>query len=262
MNLVLNEKEWAKEKIERHELGRHPLETLNRVARYYRQADGYSRKETLDKLEKFLIQCDPDVNLVSWSNTLSRIVKQADKYTLAEVNGITVTKKELEAVGSVGNMSAQRLAFTLLCVAKYWNAVNADNCGWVNTADKEVLAMANVKTSIKRQCDLYHALREVGFIQFSRRVDNLNVRVIPIYDDEQVLYITDFRNLGNQYMMYLGEHYFPCQECGAVVKRNSPRQKYCPSCSSEIRLRQSAESVKRRRKRLALERQIANSELV
>lgn len=259
MSLILNEREWARDKIDRHDLGDHPVDTLNKVARYYRQVEGCSRAETRKRLEYFLLRSDPYANLVSWSDTLDKLAKNAAKYKLIEIEGITITRSEIDAVAAVGSMSVQRLAFTLLFLAKYWNMVRDKNDNWVNTSDKDTLIMANIRTSIKRQCDMFHKLREAGFVQFSKRVDNLNVRVVPIStdeNDEPILYITDPRNVGNQYMMYCEEPYFPCEECGLVVRRKSARQKYCPSCANEVRTQQSIASVRRRRKERALGQEI------
>lgn len=265
MNIILNETEWARTMIERRELGSNQFDTLSRIARYYRQVDGCSRSETQQRLEHFLLRCNPNVNLVLWSDSIDRMASNALKYKLIEIDGIPITKKELETVGAVGSMSAQRLAFTLLVLAKYWNIVHPQNDNWVNTSDKDTLSMADVHTSIKRQCDMFHKLREVGFIQFSKRVDNLNVRVLAVSndpDDEQVLYITDTRSIGNQYMMYRGQPYFTCEECGIVTRRTGTRQKYCPSCAHEIRIQQSIASVKRQRQARAFAKEMAKNEAV
>ena len=58
-----------------------------------------------------------------------------------------------------------------------------------------------------------------------------------------MLRITDFRNLGNQYMMYLGESYFQCVECGLVVRRITNNQKYCDDCAASVYVRKSVESA-------------------
>lgn len=262
MSLILNEREWAERTIAQHDLGKHPIETLDRIARYYRQVDGCRTSDTRRRLEHFLLRCDPYANLVAWSATLDRILKKSAKRRLIEIDSIPITEHELEVVASVGSMSLQRLAFTLLCMAKYWNVARSENNNWVNTPDKEVLATANVNTSIKRQCGMFHSLCDCGFIQFGKKVDNLNVRVLVEPDGEEVLHITDFKNLGNQYMMHRGEPYFPCEDCGAVIRKRSPRQKYCPACANENYLRKSAESVRRQRQKRAQAAETSNLALV
>ena len=145
----------------------------------------------------------------------------------------------------------KRLAFTLLCLAKYWQIVVPSGDYWVNNRDNEIMAMANINTSIKRQSMMYWTLRECGMIQFSRKVDNTNVRVCFVEDGDAVMRVTDFRNLGYQYLKYHGEPYFECENCGLTTKINTPnkgcKQKYCRDCAVAIHTKQMVNSVMRRR---------------
>lgn len=81
MSIVLNEYEWAERMINNHDLGKRPVETLNRVAKYY-LATGYSKREVRRMLDTFLIQCDPSASLPSWSDMLDKIAKNVDKYAV------------------------------------------------------------------------------------------------------------------------------------------------------------------------------------
>lgn len=248
MSIVLNENEWAEYAIANRQLGRAPMETLGRVARYYCQSQGYQKREVRALLEDFLLQCDPGVTLVKWSDALDRLTKTADRYPLVELDGIDVTHSELETVGELDKPQLQRLAFTLLCVAKYWNAVREQNNGWVNTADREIMRLANINTSIKRQSLMLHDLRERGLVRFSRRVDNLNIQVRFIQTNSPVkLRVIDVRSLGNQYMLYRGGPYIQCAQCGLTMRKRSNVHKYCPDCAAEIYIKKSVESVMRQR---------------
>lgn len=250
MGIVLNEREWAEKMIANHDLGKKPVETLSRVAKYY-LFSGYSKKDVRRKLETFLVQCDPNASLFYWSNALDRIVKNSDKYELIDIPRIDVTASEIEKIDRLGGKQLRRLAFTLLCVAKYWDEVSARNDHWVNTKDRDILQMANISTSIKRQSLMFSELNELSMIQFSKKIDNLNVRVLFMEDGEPAIHIHDFRNLGYQYLRYCGEPYFECESCGIVTKIKSPgsgrKQKYCPNCALEMKTRQSVNAVMRRR---------------
>lgn len=159
-----------------------------------------------------------------------------------------MTKTELDIIDSLSGTQSRRLLFTLLCVAKYWNAIHDLNNGWVNTSDKDVMRMANIKPSIRRQSSLLHQMRQAGYIQFSKKIDSLNIQIMFIDQyGEPMLHITDFRNLGNQYLRYCGEPYFQCAECGLVIKRNGNAQKYCSDCASGIYIKKTVESVMRQR---------------
>lgn len=253
MSIVLNEYEWAERMINGHELGKKPIETLSRVAKYY-YANQYSKKEVRKLLDTFLTQCDPSVSLVHWSDTLDRVAKSVDKFPIICLDGIRISQKELEKIETLGGKQVKRLAFTLLCVAKYWDAVSDSNNHWVNSSDKEIMQMANINTSVKRQSMMFGELRDAGFIRFSKKIDNLNVQVMFMEDGEAAMYIQDFRNIGYQYLKHYGEPYFDCVNCGITVKIQEPtkgrRQKYCPSCAVELHTKQKVESVMRRRNAL------------
>lgn len=250
MSIVLKENEWAAKMLQSRTLGKKPSETLYRVARYLLD-EGYSKKDTRNKLDAFLLQCDPTASLPKWSSALDYAVTRASKYEAIEIDSIDITKPEMEIIDSLNGKQIKRLAFTLLCLAKYWQIVIPTGDHWVNNKDNEIMAMANINTSIKRQGLMYWTLRELGLIQFSRKIDNTNVKVCFAQDGEVAMSISDFRNLGYQYLKYHGEPYFECVNCGMTTKFSDPingrKQKYCKSCASEIAVQQRVNSVMRKR---------------
>ncbi len=251
MTIVLNEHEWANEMINSHSLGDKPYETFCRVAKYYLDKD-YSKKEVRRLLDTFLIQCEPTASLPKWSDVLDYAVARASKYEAVMIDFIKITKPEMELIDHLESTQIRRLAFTLLCLSKYWNVVNPNGDSWVNSKDCEIMRMANINTSIKRQSSMYHQLNELGMIQFSKKVDNTNVKVTFAKPGETILKVTDFRNLGYQYLKFHGEPYFECQNCGLTVKRKNKGvgrpQKYCDSCAVEIKMQQIVNSVMSNRK--------------
>jgi len=250
MTIVLNEREWTEDMITQRSLGKRPFETMCRVARYYLDS-GMSKRDVRRTLDNFLLKCDPSVSLPKWADTLDRALARAAKYASINIESITVTKPEMARIEACGGKQTQRLAFTLLCLAKYWNAVSEKADSWVNNKDSDIMRMANINTSIKRQSLMYHNLNESGMIRFSKKVDSTNVRVCFIEDGETALHITDFRNLGYQYLKYHGEPYFVCANCGITTKLNAPvkgkKQKYCPECAVQVATQQMVNSVMRRR---------------
>lgn len=250
MVIVLNEYEWAEKMLNSHDLGKKPMETLARISKYY-YANHYTKREIRKKLNAFLLQCDPNISLLQWSNVIDRVIKSVNKYPLIELDGVSITKDELEVIETLEGRQLKRLAFTLLCVAKYWDEVSPKNRHWVNTSDKDIIQMANINTSIKRQSMLFGQLHNAGLIQFSKKIDNLNVRVMFIKEGEPAMYIQDFRNLGYQYLKYYGEPYFECENCGIVTRIQDPakgrKQKYCPSCALEVQTKQIVNATMKRR---------------
>ena len=253
MSIVLNEYEWAERMISNHDLGKKPVETLSRVSKYYYE-NRYNKRDIRKLLDTFLTQCDPNVSLVHWSDALDKIVKGVGKYPLIRMDGVDITKGELARIEELDGKQIRRLAFTLLCAAKYWDVVSPTNNHWVNCADKEIMQMANINTSIKRQSAMFNELMASGFIKFSKKIDNLNVQVLYVTGGETAIHIQDFRNLGYQYLRYYGGAYFECANCGITTKIQEPHrgrpQKYCPSCAVEVKTRQSVNAVMRHRSTL------------
>ena len=250
--IVLNEHDWAEEMIQSQTLGKKPYETLCRVARYYIDQNGYSKKEVRKALETFLLQCEPGASIPKWDDTLDYAVSHAMKRPAVEIDRIPVTASELEKISSLSGRQVKRLAFTLLILSKYYDMANSTDTHWVNTKDTEIMKMANVNTSIRRQSLLYHMLNECGMIHFSKRVDNTNIRVLfgSGDNDDVSYYVSDLRNLGYQYMMHCGEpNYSVCENCSVTFKTKGHGRppKYCTDCANKIKIQQSVNSVMRQR---------------
>lgn len=249
MTIVLNEYEWAERALRDRDLGNKPGETIYRVAKYYLH-NGYSKKETRDLLDSFVIRCDPNSSLAKWATVLDNSLKYAAKYPLVMLDEIPITSSELKKIDSLKSRQAKRLAFTLLCIAKYKYLARGNTGYWVGTSDSDIMAMSNVNTSIKRQSLLFSQLKDAGLIRFSKKIDNLDVQVLFVDDGDPEVLVTDFRNLGYQYLKYCGEPYFECQSCGITIKQNTglgPKQKYCSSCAAKIKMQQSVNSMMRLR---------------
>ena len=135
MEIILNEIAWAENAIKEKSIGKKPSETLGRVAKYYIYHEHMSQHEARAELEKFLLSCDRSISAVAWGKTLDNAIKYAIKYKPINIGEITVTDRELSVIDSLSGVQLRRLAFTLLCVAKYANAVNGDIDYWVNTPD-------------------------------------------------------------------------------------------------------------------------------
>lgn len=250
MEIILNETQWAREQLESRTIGKDTYNTFRRIARYYIDK-GYDTDSVHDKLSRFLSVCKPDASPVKWDALIENAIKHAEAQPAIDAGSIHITKNEADVVRGLKGKQLQRLAFTLLCLAKYWNLYSAKNDSWVRTPDNDIMRYANIKTSVKRQSAMYHDLMECGLIRFAKKVDNTNVRVNFLDDSPAEIEIDDFRNLGNQYLMYVGEPYFKCECCGVVTKRNNPdkgrKQKYCNTCAVKIKTQQSVNSAMRKR---------------
>ena len=73
----------------------------------------------------------------------------------------------------------------------------------------------------------------MGLLEFSRRNDNTNCQVTFVNDDsENILFISDSRELGYEYLAYKGDNFIRCADCGILTRGNkNGTKRYCKDCS-------------------------------
>lgn len=231
--IVLRENEWAEQMIKESKIGDSLNETLRRVARYYLDA-GYDRGKTRAILDTFLLKCQPSVSLVKMSDRLDDAVSSAVRREAVYIESIPITVGEINRIKQLKSRQCERVAFVLLCLAKYWIAVKRENSGWVFNKDNEVMSLADVSASIKRQCAIYRQLAGAGMIQLSKRIDSFAVKVCFIEPGEVAMRVSTFKSLGYQYCRYLGERFDECETCGTLMKPSPSsygrKRRFCDEC--------------------------------
>lgn len=239
--LVLNERLVAEKALSSNSLGDKPFETLRLIAKYY-YSMGYKRADSVRLIEDFLCKCDPSVNILKWQKAIETWVRDAEKYPLVEIDGIGITRAELDKIEALKNVTLKKLMFTLLVLSKFGNTISSKNNGWVNRKCSEIFSMANISVNRRRQSLLINDLWQAGYIGYSHVIDNVNIfSKIVDSDGEVVLTIDDMRNLGNQYLRHIGEPYMACRECGLVVKKESNASKYCKECAAYVSVQKAFE---------------------
>lgn len=220
-----------KQDLKASDLGSKPSSTLNLLARYYREV-GKDNDEIKELLSDFLHRCLKDKYKESkWIDSIFYQVVKSKKYTLKKVDKVAITKPEMEIVQSVKGKSRQKVLFTLLVLAKYYNAVSDKNNNWTNLEYKKIFKLANVQLSIQNQALLINDLYNCGFVNVSRNVGKPNIQVNFVDNESDVvLTITQLKDLGKEYLLFCGEDYIRCQKCGSIIKNYKNNNKYCKDC--------------------------------
>lgn len=237
MSVVLNETVQAQNIIENGDVGTKPTSTLFLLGKYYRQKEHLTKEQTILKLDEFMQKNYKNYNSVAWENAIEDIAKKAHKYPLKEIDCIWITKSELDTISKIHNIKYEKLIFTMLCYAKFYNTVSENNNGWVNADISEIYRVSRVTVKYRQDKFLYlNDLESLGFISFSNKNDNLNLRVNFIdTESENVLKISDFRELGYEYLKTVSKDQFVnCQSCHRLVRKKNNRQKYCTDCYKKI----------------------------
>lgn len=244
----MNERRRAEDVLSSVQETTNPIHNVYLLSRYY-YAQGMRQKEVLEKIEDYLRQF-PFLVLPKWQQTVDKIVAKAKGKGLIEIEYVGITEKELAEIAKLRKESLKKLAFTLLCIAKYFNTIRPENSSWVNTPDKDVFRMADIRTlDSKRQQKLIRELHLLGLVGYSKVVDNVNLRVLFVdTETEPVLRIYQFDDLGYQYLECIGDpSIVHCKCCGKLIKKTSCRKDYCDECAVEARKSSNRKASQKRR---------------
>lgn len=233
--IILDEKKYAEKCLKNGLMDLKPYYVLCLLAKYYYHY-GYRKKKITSLLLDYLSKYYPryEFNEFSWKESIDKIARNVGKHKLYEISGVKITKSEMETIQNIHNKVLERLAFTMLCLAKFYNLKNPKNNGWVNTDSKEIYKYARISCkAIEREIKI-GKLRNIGLIELPKKNGNLNCRVTFINDDDdEELFISDFRELGYEYLLYKGGNFIRCAECGILTRGNkSGNKKYCKDCAT------------------------------
>lgn len=241
INIILNENVYAENIIQQDKLDKKPTFDLRILAKYYYHEKQFTQNKIYLALVSIMESKYTNFSLAKWQPLLLDLAKNAKKYPLMKIDYIPITKNELLTIDNIESKPIKRLAFTLLCLAKYRNAINSRNNDWENYKFKDIFKMANIQATKNEQGYMIYDLKNIGLIKMNKVVDNLSINVCYIDKEEsdEVLQIKDFRNIGYEYLLYSGEKFFRCKNCGLLVRQRSNNDKYCNDCTSIIKNEQN-----------------------
>lgn len=239
--IILNEKSFAEQCLKNGMPDDvKPYRVLLILAKYYSYTMGYKKKRIVKGLTQYIARNYPHYHFEEqkWNEAIEDMASNVKKYKYYEIDGVWVSKVEIDAISTIGNKVIEKLAFTLLCIAKL-NHIKNPNCNfWVYNDYKELFKLARVSCAAGDRCKLIRQLYLGGYIELAKRVDDLSLRVTFASDKEMYdkhrgdIFIDDFRELGYEYLYRVkGEDFIRCGECGILVRSNKKHsRKYCSKC--------------------------------
>lgn len=233
--IILNERLYSEDCLKYGLIERNPYRTLAILAKYYYHVLGYRRKKIAESLSIYAEKNCPDyrVDRAKIDEYIDVVSRNAGKQPLYEIDGIKITKTEFDRIATLDTNALKRLAFTYLCLAKLGMARNPSKNGWVSDKISDIFDLAHISASIDKQDEMISKLYQCGMLEFAKRNDNLSCRVTFIDDaSSEQLFVTDFRELGYEYLKYIGENYARCAECGILFKKTNNNMRYCRACAA------------------------------
>lgn len=160
------------------------------------------------------------------------------KYPLYEINQITVTKSEMARIKSlsstaVKNPRLHKLAFALLCLAKY-AALQGGKDGWVNAKWADIFAAANLRgIGTERKKIIISALITNNYIYVPLLSDKSCYKLLAPQDEPDStpeVIVDNVNESGMIFEEFEGKRFVKCQRCGCRVPVTNGRAKLCKPC--------------------------------
>lgn len=213
---------------------------LNYLMRYYYEScKDMSTKEyanvVIKAMEKFKIS---PVLYSEWQygnwirSQCGKIKKGTLPSTLLNCSEVVITKPEMDLINSANTEREQKVLFTFYVLAK----IRSNPTGWVNYSLKDIFEKANVSIPAKDRAYFLGNIDRQGLLNYDHTM-RTNGNKVELIDGEPEVVITDFNNLGRQYIALTKPGWYICQNCGKLVKRKSEHDyssKYCKSCAEII----------------------------
>ena len=246
LGLILNEKKVAEEIIKNNNMIEQPFNCINILIKYYYlQNKDVTKLDLLYKILGDLDRCmGSKFKKSQWEDTITKKIdsffKSIKKYgdenvKLSEVDNISITKEECSIIKNTDNKKTQKVMFIMLVYAKVTNKLNCNDSYWINQPITNIMKEAKI-TNKEEKTNILHYLNSNGYITDNTRIDRIGFRINYAYEEsENEMVISDFDECVHYWLMYIGEKWKRCSECGKWIKLRSVNSnaKYCKACAKE-----------------------------
>ena len=197
----------------------------------------YTQKEIYNGIEEFASKIDSDFDINNWYSFIDKCIGKAKKRDLLNIDYIPITQKELDTIKEIKNPARERLAFTLLVIAKFNNLKSETNNNWINYSMDVYFNLARVTCKVDDRPYIIYDLKELGLVEVSKKITRFNIRITFVDNEsDPVLKITDMRELGYQYQNLGPKSKIKlCKRCGKPykVKYSKGGSPYCTDCQNK-----------------------------
>ena len=254
-NFVFDGLAYAKSVINNHDIdSKNANEHMLLLAKYNfhvnKMDDTSNYRSIVDYMNKYwclFVEADYQMKIEDY-------VKNAHKYPFKDIESIKITRKELDFIANLNNIRLEKIAFVLLCIAKYECYYHEEPKYWISWSLNNIAKLARVHVTKDENRKLFRDLVVANVIESNSSNGNLFEHVLFVSDDKEdeiVLELSeiDYKELAYTYLFYKNgfSGYKHCEKCGILVKVKSNCQKYCKDCYEKVHREQIAECQRRRR---------------
>lgn len=230
--MVINEVKEAERILETHKYNK-LSSAVSLLVRYYIQIKELNKDETKENIKEFLRIHNEEFDY--WEKSVNRMIKNANKYPLCQIDEIPITQSEIDTIYKAGSEKKEKILFTFLVLGKLkWMRSGK---AWVNDTGASTFKMANAETKAVDRDFIIKDFKEAGFISYAQSPMNMSIHVDFIDNNsDTILTIKDLRNLGYRWLKIKGQRYAECNNCGILFKPSRMNNCYCKNCRGYVPL--------------------------
>lgn len=241
--------------LEEDHIGR----TIYRRAKYNYFVRNLSDKKNYNEIIDFVTE-NSELGLTDLElyELVLKTIKTVRKSSLKLVERICITQSELDFISSIDDIKLEKIAFVVLCLAKYHNEVcdTDDNCIYFKL--NEIKNMSRINMNKVDFEYFYNNLYQIGALKETNHPTS-TIQIVnfvstdandPVVIDLQEV---DYLELAYVYLSWKndGKGYGRCQRCGRLMRQGKTKpRKYCEECAKLSEKEKTRERVRRFREKL------------
>lgn len=210
--------------------------TIKDLARYNYFIKKMNDDDNYNSVLQYLQKNGQNINEENVYSIIDACVKKAKKYRFKQVNEILITKSELQFIRNLNDIKQEKVAFILLAIAKYYNALQESQNNTAYIRNSDICKLARVTIPAKDRDVFMQFAYDKGVLRRHNIAASTKkiVEFVSNNDDNAVvlrLKENDFKDIAYTYLAYKTPHLFRrCVACGGWMKKDSKDRRICKSC--------------------------------
>lgn len=255
--LIFNEKLYIENLLkthDKHEVDINLFQLTQLITIYLYQEHGIDDKTQLEKRVNAELEC---FNFDGYYyerhyKLIRQIIQSVVKYDLhlKDVYKVPIYRNEYDVIKSCGDKKHQKLLITLYVMARW----NDNEFGWTSSRCKtqHMKKSSNLNISSNEFDLLFYDLQKNGYIKGTKKVGKFCYQMLNYNTDKNqpiAFKVDSFDNIGNKFIASQDNIHTTCSVCGRLIKKISPRTKYCTKCAKEVIKQKNNELQKKKREK-------------
>ncbi len=213
--------------------------TIYSLAKYNYHVLHLDDDANYERILKYITENCSNIYEAGVYKDISGCIKSAKKYAFVSIDEVCITESELHKIRSLQNIREEKVAFVLLAMAKYFNALNDTVYDSAFMTNIDICKMARITIPTKDR-DVFMQFAYDKEVLYRHTWSDSTIKKLAFVsheDNDKVLlrlHEGDFKDLAYVYLAYKTPYQFRrCVGCGCWIKKDSKDRRLCKGCSDK-----------------------------